>query len=55
MADIKRVERWVARLQELGEADVPMQFGSYSLTPREVLSHARANDAIWQQIMTYIP
>ena len=49
------IEEWFKMMERLGEADYPfITVESVSYTPREILSHARANDEIWQKIEVLI-
>lgn len=54
MVDTSRVERWFASMEKLGQADTPFAFGNITLTPRQMLQHARANDSTWKQVEQYI-
>lgn len=45
------MEEWFKMMERLGEADYPfITVEGISYTPREILSHARVNDEIWQKI-----
>lgn len=48
--NIEQVTIWVNRLSNISQADIPMDIGGITLTPRELLNHAQANDAVWQKI-----
>jgi hypothetical protein len=54
MTEISRVERWFTSMDNLGQADTPFAFGNITMTPRQLLSHAKANDSVWQQVQQYI-
>ena len=41
-------------MDNLGQANTPFAFGNITLTPSQLLAHARANDNIWQQVQQYI-
>lgn len=48
--NLQQVQTWVARLDAIGQADIPMDIGGVIITPRDLLVHAEANDAIWQKL-----
>ncbi len=48
--DLAQVETWVRQLEPLGQADTPFDIKGVVMTPRGLLQHAQANDAIWQQV-----
>ena len=48
--NLQQVEQWVTSLEPLGQADLPFEIGGLVMTPRQLLQHARANDATWQQV-----
>lgn len=54
MADLSQVERWYASMVKIGQENSPFVFGSYKLTPKQLLEHAKANDAVWKQVQNYI-
>jgi len=48
--NLQQVIQWVSRLEPLGQADMPMEIGGVIMTPHQLLQHAKANDATWNQI-----
>lgn len=48
--DVAQVEQWVRSLEPLGQADTPFEIKGLVMTPRQLLQHAQANDAVWQQV-----
>jgi hypothetical protein len=48
--NLQQITTWVAKLEPLGQADMPMDLGGYIMTPRQLLQHAQANDDIWNII-----
>jgi len=55
MVNINRIETWFQRMEQLGQADIPMEFGGIVLTPRQLLQHATANDNVFKQVQPYLP
>ena len=41
MPSIAEIEAWVARLERLGEADMPMEIEGQIMTPRQYLQKMR--------------
>ena len=41
MANLAEIEAWVARLEKLGEADMPMEIEGQIMTPRQYLQKMR--------------
>lgn len=48
--NLQQVIAWVARLEPLGQADMPMEIGGIIMTPHQLLQHAQANDSIWMKV-----
>ena len=47
---LQRVENWYNMMERLGEADIPTNIVGITMTPRQLLQHARSNDSVWRQI-----
>jgi len=41
VANLAEIEAWVARLEKLGEADMPMEIEGQIMTPRQYLQKMR--------------
>lgn len=54
MADLARVEQWYRAMEKLGQENSPFVFGGITLTPNQLLKHARANDDVWKKVQNYI-
>jgi len=39
--DIARIEAWVAQMERLGEADIPMEIDGQIMTPHQYLQRMR--------------
>ena len=48
--NLQQVTTWIARLEPLGQADMPMEIAGLIMTPHQLLQHAQANDSVWNQI-----
>ena len=48
--NLQQVIAWVARLEPIGQADIPMDIAGLIMTPHELLRHAQANDNVWNNI-----
>ncbi|GAH08507.1 unnamed protein product [marine sediment metagenome] len=45
MVDVRRVEQWVAQMERLGEADIPMEIEGQIMTPRQYLQRVRGGNS----------
>jgi hypothetical protein len=54
MVDLARAQQWFNSMEKIGQADAPFHFGPYTLTPRQLLQHANANDDLWKKVQNYM-
>jgi len=53
---ISKLRIWLRKMEQLGEADIPIiVIDNNFYTPREIYSHAVANDSIWNKIIRSYP